>query len=112
MVVEIDGVTLADSTRSIMLFETYLPTRYYLPRDDVRMDLLAPSATTTVCAYKGQATYWSATIGATVVPDVAWSYPQPHNYATAVEGMLCFFNERVDISVDGQRLERPRSPWS
>ena len=65
VVVEIDGVTLADSTRSIMLFETYLPTRYYLPRDDVRMDLLAPSATTTVCAYKGQATYWSATIGDT-----------------------------------------------
>ena len=112
VVVAVDGMTLADSTRSIMLFETHLPTRFYLSRDDVRMDLLARSATTTVCAYKGQATYWSATIRDTVLPDVAWSYPHPHNYATAVEDLICFFNERVDISVDGQRLERPRSPWS
>jgi len=112
VVVEIDGVTLADSTRSTMLFETLLPTRYYLPRDDVRMDLLQRSETTSVCAYKGLASYWSATIDDRVVPDMAWSYPQPHNYATAVKDMLTFFNERVDISIDGERLERPRSPWS
>ena len=64
VVVAIGDVVVADSSRPIMLFETHLPTRYYLPRDDVRMDLLTPSDTTTVCAYKGRATYWSATFGA------------------------------------------------
>ena len=110
--VEIAGVTIADSKRSTMLFETYLPTRYYLPREDVRMELLQPTETTTACAYKGLASYWSATIGDTVVDDVAWSFAQPHNYATAIKDMLAFFNERVDITVDGERIERPRTPWS
>ena len=112
VVVEIAGMTVAESTRSTMLFETYLPTRYYLPRGDVRMDLLQPSQTTSVCAYKGLAAYWSATIDGTVVRDVAWSYSDPHNYAVPVKDMLTFFNERVDISVDGERVERPRTPWS
>jgi uncharacterized protein (DUF427 family) len=112
VVVEIAGITIADSTRSTMLFETYLPTRYYLPREDVRMELLHPTETTTACAYKGIASYWSATVDATVVQDVAWSFPHPHNYAEAVKDMLSFFNERVDIAVDGERLERPHTPWS
>ena len=112
VVVEIAGVTIAESTRSTMLFETYLPTRYYLPRDDVRMELLRPTETTTACAYKGRAAYWSATVDDTVVDDVAWSIAEPHNYATAVKDMVAFFNERVDITVDGERLERPRTPWS
>jgi uncharacterized protein (DUF427 family) len=112
VVVEIAGTTVADSRRSTMLFETYLPTRYYLPREDVRMDLLHPTETITACAYKGLASYWSATIDAAVVDDVAWSFAQPHNYATAVNDMLAFFNERVDIAVDGERLERPLTPWS
>ena len=112
VVVEIAGTTIADSTRSTMLFETYLPTRYYLPREDVRMELLHPTQTITACAYKGLASYWSSTIDATVVDDVAWSFAQPHNYATAVKDMLAFFNERVDITVDGERIQRPRTPWS
>lgn len=110
--VEIAGVIFADSTRPVMLFETYLPTRYYVPREDVRMDLLVPSDTASVCAYKGQARYWSAHVDGTVVTDVAWSYEDPHNYATLVKDMICFFTERVDVSVDGERLARPRSPWS
>ena len=110
--VEIGGVTIADSTRSVMLFETYLPTRYYLPRADVRMDLLVPSATASVCAYKGYARYWSTNVGDKIETDVAWSYENPHNYATSVQDMVSFFNERVDLSVDGERLSRPRSPWS
>ena len=61
--IEVAGMTVADSTRSVMLFETYLPTRYYLPREDVRMDLLAPTDTASVCAYKGHARYWSAYVG-------------------------------------------------
>jgi uncharacterized protein (DUF427 family) len=112
VLVEIGGVTVADSTHSVMLFETFLPTRYYLPREDVRMELLAPTDTRTTCAYKGHANYWSANVDGTLVPDVVWSYEDAHNYAKAVEGMLCFFNERVDISVDGARLERPLTPWS
>jgi uncharacterized protein (DUF427 family) len=112
VVVEIAGVTVADSTRSTMLFETYLPTRYYLPREDVRMDLLHPTETITACAYKGIAAYWSATVDGTVVDDVAWSFTQPHNYATAVKDLVAFFNERVDITVDGERIERPHTPWS
>jgi uncharacterized protein (DUF427 family) len=112
VVVEIGGVTVADSTRSVMLFETFLPTRYYLPREDVRMDLLEPTETRTTCAYKGHANYWSANVADAVVPDVAWSYEDPHNYATAVKDMLCFFNERVDLSIDGERRERPHTPWS
>jgi uncharacterized protein (DUF427 family) len=110
--VDIGGVTIADSTRSVMLFETHLPTRYYVPRADVRTDLLAPSATTSVCAYKGRARYWSASVDGRTVTDVAWSYEDPHNYATAVEDMICFFNERVDLRVDGEQMARPRSPWS
>lgn len=110
--VEVGGTVVADSTRSVMLFETYLPTRYYLPRADVRMDLLVPTDTASVCAYKGHARYWSAHVGDTVVGDVAWCYEEPHNYAILVKGMICFFNERVDLRVDGDRLIRPRSPWS
>jgi uncharacterized protein (DUF427 family) len=110
--IEVVGMTVADSTRSVMLFETYLPTRYYLPREDVRMDLLVPTDTASVCAYKGHARYWSAHVGDTVVTDVAWSYEDPHNYATSVKDMICFFNDRVDVSVDGERLARPRTPWS
>jgi uncharacterized protein (DUF427 family) len=112
VIVEIAGTTVADSTRSTLLFETYLPTRYYLPREDVRMELLHPTETSTACAYKGLASYWSATIDDTVVEDVVWSFAQPHNYATAVKDMLCFFNERVDVTVDGKRVQRPRTPWS
>jgi uncharacterized protein (DUF427 family) len=110
--IEIDGVTIADSTRSVMLFETYLPTRYYLPREDVRMDVLVPSDTMSVCAYKGYARYWTAHVGDRVVTDVAWSYEDPHNYATSVKDMICFFNEHVDVCVDGARMARPRTPWS
>jgi uncharacterized protein (DUF427 family) len=112
VVVEIKGTTVADSTRSVMLFETFLPTRYYLPRDDVRMDLLERTDTQTACAYKGYAAYWSATIDGAVVRDVAWSYEDPHNYAAPVKGMISFFNERVDVSIDGVPIERPRTPWS
>ena len=112
VVVEITGTTIADSTRSVMFFETFLPTRYYLPREDVRMDLLEHTDTQTACAYKGFASYWSANVDGTVVGDVAWSYEDPHNYAEAVRGMICFFNERVDVSIDGVRIERPRTPWS
>lgn len=112
VVVERDGVQLADSRAPVLLFETYLPVRFYLPREDVRMELLIDTDTSTACAYKGWASYFSANVAGSVVRDLAWTYLEPHSYATAVRGMVSFFNERVDLIVDGRTLERPRTPWS
>jgi len=109
--VELDGHLLAESARPMLLFETMLPTRYYLPHDDIRAEL-TPSGTRTYCAYKGQASYWSAAAGDRVVPDVAWTYQQPQHDAARVRGLIAFFNERLDVIVDGERLERPITPWS
>jgi uncharacterized protein (DUF427 family) len=106
--VERDGELLAESKQPYLLFETGLPVRYYLPRDDVRTDLLRPSDARTWCAYKGQASYWSFA----GEDDLVWSYPEPLRDATEVTGRMAFFNERVDIVVDGERLERPVTPWS
>jgi uncharacterized protein (DUF427 family) len=109
--VELDGYVLAESSRPAVLFETMLPARYYLPPDDIRAEL-TPSSTRTWCAYKGQASYWSAAAGDRVVPDLAWTYEQPRHDAVQVRGFIAFFNERLDVIVDGERLERPITPWS
>jgi uncharacterized protein (DUF427 family) len=74
--------------------------RYYLPSDDVRMDLLEPTDTSTRCSRKGNASYWSVRIGDTVHEDVVWSYEQPIPGAEAIAGLLCFYNERVDLKVE------------
>ncbi len=111
VVIESDGVVLAESSRPRLLFETFLPVRCYLPPDDVRLDLLEHSVTRSVCAYKGEATYWSLEDEGGAV-DVAWSYPRPLSDAIEVGGMVCFLDERVDVTVDGERRERPLSPWS
>ena len=108
---ELDGRVIAESSRPTLLFETMLPTRYYLPRDDIRAEL-TPSGTRTYCAYKGQASYWSAAVGDRGVPDIAWTYEQPQHDAAAVGGLIAFFNERLDVIVDGERLDRPLTPWS
>jgi uncharacterized protein (DUF427 family) len=105
--VEADGETLAESSRPYLLFETSLPVRYYLPPEDVRLDRLARSDTGTACAYKGQASYWALD-----GRDVAWYYPAPLREAAEITDRVAFFNERVDITVDGQPLERPVTPWS
>lgn len=112
--IERDGVVLAESSRPILLFETSLPVRFYLPPADVRTDLLHPSDTTTVCAYKGVASYWSlpGAAGANAIADIVWSYPRPLPDAVPITGMLCFFDERVDVLLDGVRRERPNSPWA
>jgi uncharacterized protein (DUF427 family) len=109
--VELDGHVLAESSRPTLLFETMLPTRYYLPRGDIGAEL-TPSSTRTYCAYKGQASYWSATAGDRVVPDVGWTYQQPRHDAAQVRGLIAFFNERLDVIVDGERSARPITPWS
>jgi uncharacterized protein (DUF427 family) len=105
--IEHDGVLLAESRSPYLLFESMLPVRYYLPPEDLVAGLLRPSATRTLCAYKGQASYWSVD-----EDDVAWSYPQPLREAAEVRDRIAFFNERVDVVVDGRRAERPVTPWS
>jgi uncharacterized protein (DUF427 family) len=102
-----DGTLLAESSAPYLLFEPPLPVRYYLPVEDVRTDLLRASDTRTFCAYKGQASYWSLD-----GDDVAWTYVEPLREATEVTGRIAFFNERVDVVVDGERMERPVTPWS
>ena len=106
--IERDGELLAESTEPYLLFEPPLPVRYYLPASDVRTDLLRPSDKRTFCAYKGEASYWSLEDE----DDIAWSYPAPLREAAEVTDRIAFFDEHVDVVVDGARLERPVTPWS
>ena len=110
--VEIAGEVVAESNRPVLLFETFLPTRYYLPRADVRMEFLTPSALHTLCPYKGQASYWSVTVGDRTLEDIVWSYPDPIPENPRIEGLLCFLNEKVDLYVDGELQEKSLTPWS
>ncbi len=109
--VMLDGEVLADSVRPLLLFETMLPVRYYIPRDDVVADLL-PSRTTTYCAYKGEASYWSVRVGGDVMADLIWHYQHPLLDALPVQGYLAFFDERTDLVVDGISRARPVTAWS
>ncbi len=111
--VVLGGVTIADTQRPQILIETGLPIRYYIPTQDVRMDLLEPTGTATRCPYKGQASYWSARIGEQVFKDIVWSYPDPLPACFPITSLLCFFNERVDgLHVDDELLSVPKTPWS
>lgn len=110
--VSLDGCTLADTVRAKVLYETGLPPRWYIPPEDVRLGLLEPSSRRSRCAYKGSASYWSVRIGDRLVEDLVWSYADPQHDAEPVLDLLCFFNERVDLQVDGVLGERPRTQWS
>lgn len=109
--IELDGHVLAESTGATLLFETMLPIRFYLPPQDIRVEL-QPSSTRTWCAYKGEARYWSVALTSGAVPDVAWSYEEPLHDAIGVSGLVAFFDERLDVVLDGQPRERPVTPWS
>ena len=110
--VVIDGTVVAETRRPRLLFETSLPTRYYVPKADVRLDLLEPTDTVTQCPYKGRASYWSVRVGNEVRKDLVWGYPFPIPECSKIENLMCFYNEHVDIYVDGELQERPRTPWS
>jgi uncharacterized protein (DUF427 family) len=112
VVVDVDGVTVADSLRPHILFETGLPPRYYLPQTDLRMELLRPSDTVTRCPYKGTATYWDVMVGETVHKDLVWCYRTPLPESQKIAGLACFYNEHVDLYVDGVKQDRPRTPFS
>lgn len=110
VVVSYGGQVLADTRRPMALYETHLPTRWYLPTEDVRLDLLADSDTRSVCAYKGQARYLSLRSGE--ARDLAWSYPEPLHDALRVKDRISFYAEKADYSIDGVEQERPLTPWS
>ena len=107
--IEIDGQTVSDTHRPSILFETGHPLRYYIPQADVRMDLLRPSQTHTSCPYKGDASYWSADVNGKVVEDVVWTYPKPIPECAKIEQLLSFYNEKVDVYVDGEVEPKPAS---
>jgi len=100
------GAVLADSTRPTLVFETHLPVRFYLPRDDVRVPLHA-SPRRTACPYKGRAAYWSVDVAGRRVDDVAWSYETPLPDVAPLAGLVAFWDEQVDVTVDGERRGRP-----
>ena len=109
----IDGQTVADSRRPRLLFETNHPVRYYFPQEDVRMDLLIPSATKSRCPYKGPASYWSVKIGAELFADMVWGYMEPIPECPKIKGLLCFFHERgAEIHVDGEKIPAPKTKWA
>jgi uncharacterized protein (DUF427 family) len=110
--IELDGVVVAESHSPRILFETGLPARYYLPITDVRMDLLIPSTTQTHCPYKGTATYWSVQVGERRYEDYVWIYRAPLPESQKVAGLACFYNEKVDIFIDGVQQPRPHSHFS
>jgi uncharacterized protein (DUF427 family) len=109
--VKLDGVTLADTAGAQLLYETLLPVRYYIPPEDVRLDLLEASPRRTICPYKGEARYWNfpQSDGG---KNIAWAYDARFIDAQQIHGLICFFNERADVYVDGEPQEHPITPWS
>ncbi|SER31147.1 DUF427 domain-containing protein [Actinokineospora terrae] len=102
VVVEVAGTVVASSRRPRILFETGLPARYYLPLHDIRLDLLRPSRTTTMCPYKGTATYWHVLVDGTLHEDLVWSYRSPLPESQKITGLACFYAERAIVRVDGE----------
>jgi uncharacterized protein (DUF427 family) len=107
--VSLGGEKVAESERAVVLRETGLPARYYLPREDVRTELLRPTARHTTCPFKGQASYWSVQVGDEIHEDIVWSYPTPIPSAEGIAGLMCFYNERVELTIDGARQPGPQT---
>jgi len=110
--ISLDGELLAETRRATALYETGLPPRYYIPAEDVCTELLVPSSSRSRCAYKGSASYWSAKVGDRLVEDLVWAYRDPEHDAEPVRDLLCFFNERVDLEIEGELTERPQTQWT
>jgi uncharacterized protein (DUF427 family) len=111
--VELDGVVLAESSSPVMVFETGLPTRYYVNRTEVDFAHLVGSDTITSCPYKGMTSdYWSVQIGDEMHADLAWSYDFPTRQLLPIAGLIAFYNEKVDMMVDGEPLPRPKTHFS
>ena len=102
--VRLDGELLASSDRALRLEETGLPARYYLPKDDVRMDLLRPTSFHTTCPFKGEASYWSAEVDGRTHDGIVWAYESPISAATDIAGHMSFYPNRAEITVNGEVL--------
>lgn len=112
ILVSIDGVQVAKTNTSTHLYETGLPCRYYIPLTAIDQGILRPSKTRTQCPYKGEAEYYSVEVNGKLHEDVIWYYNQPLLECAKVESLCCFYNEKVDIELDGRKLERPETPFS
>jgi uncharacterized protein (DUF427 family) len=111
--VGMNGVELADTHCPVLLFETGLPTRYYIDRTDVAFEYLEPSNTQTLCPYKGvTSAYWSVRVGDASVADLAWTYETPLPAVAPIANLVAFYNEKLDITVDGVQLARPNTHFS
>lgn len=110
--VEIDGITVAETRQPRLLFETGLPVRYYMPKGDVNMELLTPSELITACPYKGDANYYDVTVNGQVHPDIVWWYPFPVEESSRIAGYVSFYNEKVDIYVDGELEAKPKTVFA
>jgi uncharacterized protein (DUF427 family) len=104
--IEVDGELVAETTGARLLYETQLPTRFYLPREDIRVEL-QPSEARSYCPYKGEASYWSLELGGRVLEDLGWTYAEPLPDAVSIKGLVAFWDEQVDVFVDGERRGRP-----
>ncbi len=110
--IRVNGEVIADTHDPYLLFETFLPTRYYIPREDVKMVYLTGTDHVSMCPYKGTARYWSIEAGGETLDNVVWSYPDPVIECPKIKDLLCFYNEKVDVYVDGELQPRPQTPWS
>ncbi len=110
--VVIGGETVAESNNPRILHESGLPPRYYLPKSDVRFDLLTPTSTSTACPYKGVARYWTVSVNGDAHDDVVWGYDEPLPESAGIAGYVAFYNEKVDIYVDGVLQDRPSTKFS
>lgn len=104
----LDGEVLAESRRPVIVFETGVPVRYYLPLEDIRQELLTPTDHATSCPYKGDAAYWNVAVGGRTYDNLVWSYPKPIPEIPKIAGLLSFYNERVEAYVDGEREPEPQ----
>jgi uncharacterized protein (DUF427 family) len=109
--VAVGGAVVADTGRPTFLHETGLIRRTYVPKLDVRLDLLTPTDTTSRCPYKGTARWWSVATPEGVEVDLAWSYPTPHRESAPIAGLVAFYDERVDLTIDGVPQPRPKTPF-
>jgi uncharacterized protein (DUF427 family) len=111
--IELAGEMIADTQRPVLLFETGLPMRIYIPQSDIRMELLEHSATRTECPYKGEADHWSARIDETLHEDIAWSYKIALPDVAKIQGLIAFYQERVSaVYVDGELQPELITPWA
>lgn len=110
--IRVDGESVAKSAYSIHLLETSLPTRYYIPLGAIDQSVLRKSESLTACPYKGDAQWYHIEVNGEKHDDLAWYYRIPTHECTAIAGLVSFFNEKVDIILDGEILDRPRTWWS